>query len=83
MGAEIKCTSLQSLMKILVYSFYFVLFAVHYCALHLQDVLSDTTFDARERDGVAVHSSHEYFMACRWFVFILLLNIHFFLPHIF
>lgn len=44
------CTSLQSLMKVLVHASCFVLFAVHYCALHTQDVLSYIPSDTREQD---------------------------------
>ncbi|MDP3003165.1 MAG: hypothetical protein Q8N38_08560 [Bacteroidales bacterium] len=34
-------------MKVLVYAFYFVLFAVHYCVLHTQDAFSGIPSDTR------------------------------------
>lgn len=49
-AVEITRTSLQSLMKILVYAFYFVLSAVHDCVLHTQDAFSGIPSDTRGQD---------------------------------
>jgi hypothetical protein len=37
-------------MKVLVYAFYFALFAVHYCVLHTQDAFSGIPSDTRGQD---------------------------------
>jgi len=49
-AAAITRTSLQSLMKILVYAFYFVLSVVHDCALHTADDLLCIVSDTRVPD---------------------------------
>jgi len=49
--AEITRTSLQSLMKVLVYAFYFVLFDLHDYKLHTQDAFSGIPSDTRGQDN--------------------------------
>jgi hypothetical protein len=49
-AGEITRTSLQSLMKVPVYAFYFVLFEVHDCDLHTADDLFCIVSDTRVPD---------------------------------
>jgi len=44
-------TSLQSLIQVLVYAFYFDLFEVHYCVLHTQDAFPGIPSDTRGQDN--------------------------------
>jgi hypothetical protein len=50
-AGEITRTSLQSLMKVLIYAFYFVLFDLHDCDLHTQGASFGIPSDTRGQDN--------------------------------
>jgi len=74
-AAEITRTSLQSFSEVLVYGYYFVLFEVRDCVLHIQDDFSDTPSDTRGQDN---YPSNAYYGI---FVNNDILNFFLFLPY--
>ena len=58
-AGEITRTSLQSLMKVPVYAFYFVLFEVHDCDLHTEDDFFGIPSDTRAQDNYHANAYYE------------------------
>ena len=58
-AAEITRTSLQSLLKLLVYAFYFVLFEVHDYVLHIPGAFFGIPSDIRVQDNYHANVYYE------------------------
>ena len=58
-AGEITRTSLQSLLKVLVYAFYFVLFDLYDCNLHTQDASFGIPSDTRAQDNYHANAYYE------------------------